>query len=477
MTVLPTEIRDGGGSNPPKSSPAGVGTLVDGGVPVVETRVSTTQAEVVPRPGLRATSATRPGLTEQILAVVLLLVLYHETPNAWLLTLSDRELDYSNPTSVITLLTLVGIAFSRVWGLLDQLIAVVRLEPMVVLFTGLALFSVLWSADPMATVSSSGVFVAVALFSVYLVLRFSLQEIVRIFAFMFTVSGLINLYVIQVYPHVGIDRHGRLDGVFGQKNALGYVAAMALPTLLLAARSSGKWRWVFYPSAGLQTYLLLGSESKTMMLAGLGTMLLLIVYVAFRGRRTLPGAVGVGLVGGGSMALAFATANLAMLAQWLDKDVTLTGRVPLWEGMIPIIKERILFGHGFGAAFNGYFSPVHEVLIQAQWEPGDSHNAVIQIWLEMGLLGVVLFLGGYLRGVTRSVKVAKFVPGAIGLWPLSILTFGMFISVTESGIHSDSMGWCVYLVAIFSCSGHLKYRSDHGLSNSLRESGVPIVIR
>jgi O-antigen ligase len=241
-----------------------------------------------------------------------------------------------------------------------------------------------------------------------------------------------------------------------------------VPILVIAGLSFRRGRILFYAMALAQIGLLLGSESKTMLVAALLPPLLMAVYHGFRGRRTLRGAVMLSLAGSTAFTVAFATANIAMLARWLDKDVTLTGRVPLWENLIPIALESPLVGHGYAATFGGYFSPVHEVWIQNRWNPSHAHNALLQIWLELGIVGVVLFLAIYGRAISRAIKIVAIVPGGVGLWPLVFLTTTLLVSITESGMGSNSMGWMLFVVAALSVSLHLRHRAHLGLSNDLR---------
>ena len=126
----------------------------------------------------------------------------------------------------------------------------------------------------------------------------------------------------------------------------------------------------------------------------------------------------ISLVGSAVFTIAFATANIALLAKWLDKDVTLTGRVPLWENLLPIAFERPLTGWGYGATFDGFFSPVHEVWIQNVWNPTHAHNALLQIWLEMGIVGRRAFLVFYLRAVSERSRSWPScpAPSASGPW-------------------------------------------------------------
>ncbi|MDH3679846.1 MAG: O-antigen ligase family protein [Acidimicrobiia bacterium] len=419
----------------------------------------------------RTTAAlTQPGLTERALTVLTTFVFLHQIPNVWLQTRAETVADTSNPLLVVVMLALIGLAFARVAGSVDHLITMFRLETTLYLFAGLTFASTFWSADPAATMRRSIVFVAVTLFGSYLVMRFSLDQIIRLLAAMFVLSAAVNLFFVLGLPQYGLDAAGRWTGVFSQKNALGYTAALGLPTLVVAARAWRPGRLVFYPTAAAQIALLLGSESKTMLVAALGPTCLMAVYHLFRSRKTLRGAVMLSLGGSAVFTLAFATANIGLLARWLDKDVTLTGRVPLWENLIPIALERPLLGHGFGATFAGYFSPIHEVWIQNLWNPSHAHNALLQIWLEMGMIAVVLFLILYTRALTRAIKIVAIVPGTVGLWPLALLTTTLLVSITESGMSAEPMGWMMFVVAVLSVSLHLMYRAELGLSNDLREA-------
>ena len=354
-------------------------------------------------------------------------VLIHETPNVWFQTRADALDNQSNPVSVLLELGLMGLAIARVIGSIDHLIVTIRAELMAFVFVGVAIATSFWSADPAETMEKAIVFTAVSLYGAYLVLRFSLHQILKLFGIMFAFSAVLNLAFVFGLPIYGVGGFDEFTGVFAQKNALGFFAAIALPALIVAAKTTPRWRILFLGTAVLELVLLIGSQSKTMLLAGVGPTLLLAAYHLFRSRRTLRGAVILSMAGTTVFTVLFATANIGLLAEWLDKDVTLTGRVPLWESLFPVIQERLVFGHGYRATFAGYHSPVHDILIQNPWNPTHAHNAALQILMEMGLLGLIPFLISYVRGLSRSIQLAAIVPGAVGLWPLSFLTTTLMV--------------------------------------------------
>ena len=407
--------------------------------------------EPQPRPSeAPRTMPPPPGLLERVIAGIGILVFYHQTPNVWFIQLAPNEIiDFSNQIGVAVVLSVCASAFLRVAGRLNLLIRLIKLEPTVFLFAALALTSFLWSADPNTTMRRGIIFMAVTLFAGYLIIRFPLSEIIEIFAWTFVASAAVNLFFVLALPTYGIDDEGLWTGVFRQKNGLGYVAALAVPTLLIAARIHKPQRLIFYSAAALQLLLLIRSDSKTMLVVGVLATLLLPLYNGLRASRTLKGAVLVTLIASSVFSVAIATANVAVLADWLNKDVTLTGRLPFWQELLPIVADRLWLGYGFAAAFGGFFSPVHDAWMYNQWA-GDAHNAYLQILLELGVVGLMLFIISFARALWRALPVISTAPGAAPLWPLVILTQTMISSVTESGLQSDSMGWTFYLVAVLS---------------------------
>src|SRR5690606_12694225 len=157
----------------------------------------------------------------------------------------------------------------------------------------------------------------------------------------------------------------------------------------------------WYPMLAASAVLVLGSHSKTSLGSMLMLAVMLIVFTAFRARKTLYGAVTVTMITAVVAAILWATANVALIADWLDKDPTLSGRLPLWEDVVEEIGRRPVFGHGFEAFWGGYFSPAHHILMQSTWTPPHAHNAVLDDALEMGLVGAGLFIAVFIRTVIR----------------------------------------------------------------------------
>lgn len=67
----------------------------------------------------------------------------------------------------------------------------------------------------------------------------------------------------------------------------------------------------------------------------------------------------------------------------IGRDATLTGRTDVWAALIPVAMQKPVFGLGFG----GFWTPETMELYNI---PG-SHNGYLDILLELGFVGIILF--------------------------------------------------------------------------------------
>ena len=394
--------------------------------------------------------ALPPSWVERAMVVVTTFVLLNKLPNTWFVTRSEHLADPSNAVATLTQLGLMGLAIIRLMGMLNPLVKLIRSEVFVFLFAGMTLLSVLWSADLAHTAKEGTIFVFATLYAAYLVIRFRLDEIIKLIAIMYVIGGLVNLGVVLATPQYGIQSNGLWSGVFAQKNGLGYLSALAIPTLWLAARLSRKVQILYFAGIVIHVILLLGSDSKTMLGAAVVSLASIFLLGTLRSRRTLRGGALVTIVMLASLTASLTLLKIKELTNWLDKDVTLTGRIPLWQSIAPVLDDRPWVGWGFEAAFGGYFSPTHDVWLDHPWQPSHSHNLVLQLWLEVGLIGLALYLAFFIRAVSRGVTVVGKFQTPAALWPMALLVFALLISITETGMYRQELGWVLIVVASLS---------------------------
>jgi O-antigen ligase len=402
----------------------------------------------------------RPGLTERALVLFVLFINLFGTPAEWFYPSSGPQAGRpGDPLLVWGTLAIAGALGLTLLGREEVLGRAVRLEPLLAGFIALILVSPLWSTMPERSITDVVNFVPITLVGYYLIIRYPIVELLRMAAAVCTAGILLTTFWAVALPQYG-QFEGRWTGVFFHRNSLGNACAICIVIFLILSREWRSRRFLYYSMAALAGFNLAMSQSKTAIVATGITVVALVVYQAFRARRTLYGAVALTLAAGVTAAAAFATANIGMLAGWLGKDPTLTGRTQLWASLVPSIMERPWLGWGRGGFWHGWLSPAHDVWIANPWDPPHAHNSVLQIALEVGVVGAALFLAFMARGLVRGAVHIRSVPGAKGLFPLTYITFAVMISITEVGPTSQRFGFMLLVVALL--------QARHGIEQAAR---------
>jgi exopolysaccharide production protein ExoQ len=134
----------------------------------------------------------------------------------------------------------------------------------------------------------------------------------------------------------------------------------------------------------------------------------------------------------------------------LGRNTTLTGRTEIWAAVIPMAPNPLV-----GAGFESFWlSPrVHERLWQAM--PGlplnEAHDGYIEVYLELGWVGLGLVGLIFISGYRRSVMAFRRAPALGGLLIAYVLS-AMVYSVTEAGFRMLDPIWIFFLLAVIEAS-------------------------
>ncbi len=405
-----------------------------------------------PAPDQTAVVAYRPqpGMAERATIVFLILINQFGTPVNWFQEStgaasgveSDVLLSYGSFALISCLL--IGLV-----GNGDAAFRTLASEPLLALYLFVIALSPIWAPTFGTSLTSMVNLGSMVGLAIILLVRYRPTEIIQLSAVAFSFGIVLDLIWVFAMGSLGRSAAG-WDGIATQKNALGNHGLLGIMIFLLAARIFRRFRVPLYLLFLGSITLLVGSQSKTAMAAGLITAGSMVVFLAFRSRKTLAGAVFITLSTGAAVSAAFATANIGVLARWLDRDITLTGRTPLWAEVIFSIQERPWLGFGYEGYFGGPLSESHRITASDQfiWGPSHAHNAILQSALHVGVLFTFVFVLLNLRALVRATRHIRWVRGPIGLFPLVYLTMTTMTSFTESGIFTQRFGWALFIVAV-----------------------------
>lgn len=381
-------------------------------------------------------------------------------PTAWIATRVQGQIDTGGDAMVSLLLVgLCGFLILQMNGRWQAVFQILAREPFLLSLLFWASMSAVWSENLALSGRRAIAMLVASYFGVHLVLRFTQFEILRLLGGVFAALAALNLFWIVALPQysgpvggqsvtdvVGFD--SRLTGIYDNPNSLGRVMALATFTMVAAYRLDRRRRPLY--AAGLVTAALslALSQSKTALVVAVLTTLLLVVFLVFRSRKQLFGAVLISVIGSGVVTIALALQNLDILTGYLGRDVTLTGRVPLWKNLIKDFGDHPIAGYGFNGYWNGWGSPSHGIWNKHKWQPPHGHNQFIDMMLTLGIVGVVLFTLLIARTLLRGTRHIRDVPGVFGMWPLVYGCFFLLTTLTESALFSRDIVWCLFVASV-----------------------------
>jgi len=341
-------------------------------------------------------------------------------------------------------------------------------------FLALTLLSIAWSFYPGASALGVATTWGTIVIGAALAVAYSWNEILAALGtalrfilglsllFEFVVAAFIRHPVLPIVPAPGVDyaeletipklmywsrdllfEGGKIQGIVGNSSLLAFVALAAL--LVFAIQLVGKTVHRFW--GGFWLLVAVGTialtRSPTIYAALVGIALVLGVVLLLR-HTSGPAKTAVYA---GSAILAIGTALVATLgsAQLLSlvgKSADLTGRVDIWNAVIALAQERPAFGWGWVSFWAPWVAPFDNLAFAAGVRQLHAHNAWLDVWLQLGVVGLVVFGMLVLTTSTRSLQFAissdKRIPGqpgtfsVVSLLPLLLLVALLVQSVFES---------------------------------------------
>jgi len=370
--------------------------------------------------------------------------------------LIERMMSPVSLAVVIGTLALLGVA---VLVVRREELTLLRFAPTSLLgFLILALISALWSSDRAGTIAGWITLLGYALIAITIGhVRDTLQTVRAIgdtLRWLLSVSlGLEILSGILLdtpFLALGIQGNlaagGPIQGVFGTRNMLGFIAVVALITFVIEWRTQSIGRVAGILSVALGGFLALLSASPSVVVlaaaVGVATTALTIVRHTSAHRRVAMQWVLGGLVTGG-LIVAFALRH--QIIRLLDAGSDFSTRADLWNMMLDFIAERPVTGYGwFGPWPRGEY-PFTYINFQLSDHHQSALNAYFDTLLQLGWAGLALFLALGGVAIVRSWLVASVRRSVLYAWtPLVLMTLAvesMFESFALTGI-----GWLLLVL-------------------------------
>lgn len=347
----------------------------------------------------------------------------------------------------IVSLFLIGLRWKKVAYVFNR-------DKLIWVLLGVCAISSFWSLNSDITIRRVVGLSGTMLFGLYFASRYTLKEQLKLCAYMLGISAFMCILFVLLIPQYGMGTAGdptAWRGIYPQKNLLGkrFVLSGAIFFFLAMTNRENRWvLWLGYVTSGL---LVLLSKSTT----SLGNFI--IITVAFliyyrilhlKYKVMIPAVTFISTLG---IALyTFVISEADTILGSVGKDTTLTGRSELWPAVLQMVAKRPWLGYGYGAFWDN--SSESSIVIQTvQWDAPNAHNGFLDLWLALGLLGVLVFVIGFVINLLRAIYLIRWNQTSENLWLLVYFTYIILSNLTETTLlEQNSLEWILYVSTILS---------------------------
>ncbi len=361
-------------------------------------------------------------------------------------------------------------------------------ERYVLLLLVLAALSCLWSTDPRESLMKAIALTACSLFGVYLAIRYNTRQQLQLLAAAFSIIMIASVFVAIFVPQIGV-MHGIHEGlwcgVFLHKNALGGFMLLAGTVFFLLTTQVSKIRFLYHAAFWLALFLLTMSCAKSSLLSWMILFTALGVYFAWHLRPKMAAIALVSIVlalssflvqyqykvmppillaqvsasAAESIGASSSGAQLTAAFEAAQSDAppgafdaTGASRVQLWGHLWDKIRERPWLGYGVGGFWRGMQGPSADIWKLVQWETPGGHNGFIDLWLDLGVIGLGLLILSI--AVALTAGVTPLVKGAIDLdllFPVVTMLGLCLTKIAEGGLFgANILTWILFVTAVIN---------------------------
>lgn len=333
------------------------------------------------------------------------------------------------------------------------------------------LLSSIWSQYKFETFVASLLQLVTTAVAMFFVNQFDWRQLLNIFAntirFILAISFVMELYaaffgaIKPLFPNYEGDtpptsaylwvqgnlfNYERIQGFPGNANLIAFIAVLGMVTFFVEYIVTARDKRLPLASFITSVITVALAKSASMIVALFIVVLVALVAIVAEGkpkpqrhkiyRQTIWASLfGVFLV----------------LVYWLEitdllgKSPDASGRFTIWGKVWMLITERPLEGWGWISFWLPGLEPFEGLVVIGKVPQYHAHNAFLDVWMQLGIVGLVLFVIVLATTFYRLWKIAVLHTNPLYLWPLFAFMVIATQSLTESRLLVEG-GWVLLVL-------------------------------
>jgi O-antigen ligase len=342
------------------------------------------------------------------------------------------------------------------------------------LLLALMIGSASWSAYAAVTISSFFIQIGITVAALFFVVSFTWRQIFAIFAntirviifgsfalelLTSTFKGVLANLITGLDPDVELaiaqSGHlfdgGRIQGILGNANLVAAWALIGVITFAIEIAVRKKVQSIAIISLVASISLIVVARSAGIIFATAAVLVSATVSLAAEGKdkptRHRYYRVAWSLAGVATM---FVLTFRRQVFEFLGKSPDMTHRSDIWRNVLSLIEQRTLEGWGFTGVWVPGVKPYEGLVVINGEGYFQAHNAYLDMWLQLGAIGLLLFVVLLTRVFVKTWRLGVHHSNALYLWPLLLLVTQLIRGITESRLLIQSAMLMLIIFAVKS---------------------------
>jgi hypothetical protein len=342
--------------------------------------------------------------------------------------------------------------------------------PLALLITLMGL-SAFWSSYQLISLAAFGVQLATTIVAVFFAIQFDWRQLLNVFANTIRFILLLSLIIELVAAFTGpikppfanfdgdtppapaywwvqgnLFHSERIQGFVGNANLIAFIAVLGLFVFFVEYLVSARKQTIAIASmVGSAAFIAL-AKSASMWAALLIVVIAAIVAMVAEGKpRPTRHKIYRATLWSSLFGLFLVAVYWVEITDLLGKSPDASGRFFIWQTVWQLVQEKWLVGWGWISHWIPGVAPYDGLIVIENVPHFHAHNAFLDVWLQLGIVGLLVFV--WLLGTTfvRVWKVAVVHTNPLYFWPLFAFMVIATQALTESRLLIEN-GWMLLVL-------------------------------
>jgi exopolysaccharide production protein ExoQ len=331
--------------------------------------------------------------------------------------------------------------------------------------------SALWSNYQLVSLGAFGAQLATTIVAVFFAIQFDWRQLVNLFGNTIRLILILSLIIELIAAVTGpikppfanfegdtppapaywwvqgnLFQSERIQGFVGNANLLSFIAVLGLVIFFVEYLVSAKKQNLAIASMVAAASFIAFSRSASMLVALVIVVIGAIIAMIAEGKpKLVRHKIYRATLWSSLFCLFLLAVYWVEITDLLGRSADASGRFFIWQTVWALIEERWLLGWGWISHWIPGVAPYEGLIVIENVPHFHAHNAFLDVWLQLGVIGLAVFLWLLWTTFARVWKVAVVHTNPLYFWPLFAFMVISTQALTESRLLIEN-GWMLLVL-------------------------------